>query len=212
MLYDIWLRLARGDRAGAQQVVGSIPQDANEPVLLSFLAFDLGITKLLSPRQLQVLLRLQPTEFGGNRGGWGMTLAFGNYVLGDSARMRAYADSALPSLLHAVQENPDEPNNHIALGTAYAFLGRKADAIRAGERAVAIRGDDGFQGPGLHHGLSRIYMFVGEPAKAVEQIEGLLRVPYLMSPGWLRADPSLDPLRSHPRFQRLLAVADTVGR
>jgi eukaryotic-like serine/threonine-protein kinase len=212
LLYDVWLHLARGDQAGARALVRSIPKDANEPVLLAFFTFDLSVAELFDARQRQQLLRLQPGQFGGNRGAWGMAQATGFYLQGDSARMRAYADSALPTLERAVQENPDEPNNHTAVAAAYAFLGRKAAAIREGERAVAIRGEDGFQGPGFHHGLARIYQLVGEPVKAVEQLEGLLRVPYLVSPGWLRADPSIDPLRSHPRFQRLLAVADTVGR
>ena len=141
-----------------------------------------------------------------------MALAYGAYMLGDAPRVRAYADSALASLERAVRDNPDEPNNHIALGAALAFLGRKADAIREGERAVSIRGEDGFQGPGLHSNLSRIYQLLGEPVKAIEQLEGLLRVPNYVSPGWLRADHSLDPLRSHPRFQRLLALADSLGR
>ena len=53
---------------------------------------------------------------------------------------------------------------------------------------------------------------MGEPAKAIEQLEALLRMPYYASPGWLRADPSLERLRSHPRFQRLLTVADPLAR
>jgi hypothetical protein len=32
----------------------------------------------------------------------------------------------------------------------------------------------------------------------------LLQVPYYLSPGWLRIDPTLDLLRDQPRFQRLL--------
>jgi tetratricopeptide (TPR) repeat protein len=126
--------------------------------------------------------------------------------------MRTYADSALPSLERAVRESPDEADTHTALGMALAFLGRKAEAIREGERAVAIRGNDGFRGPGLRHNLVRIYQFVGEPVRALDELEALLRVPYYVSPGYLRADPSLASLRSHPRFERLLAVADSLAR
>jgi len=50
-------------------------------------------------------------------------------------------------------------------------------------------------------------MMVGEPEKALDHLEHLLRVPYYLSPGWLRIDPTFDPLRKNPRFQKL--VADT---
>jgi serine/threonine-protein kinase len=211
LLYDAWLRLSRGDLAGARAVARSIPKDGNEQTI-SFFGFDLSGAQLLDDEQKQLLLRLRPSQFGGNLGPWGLTLAQGAYMLGDTERVRAYADSALPTLERAVRDNPDEPNNHMALGVALAFLGRKGDAIREGERAVAMRGNDGFQGPTLRHQLARIYQLVGEPVKSVEQLEALLRVPYYVSPGWLRADPSLESLRSHPRFQRLLALADSLAR
>jgi serine/threonine-protein kinase len=211
LLYDAWLRLSRGDLAGARAVARSIPKDGNEQTI-SFFGFDLSGAQLLDDEQKQLLLRLRPSQFGGNLGPWGLTLAQGAYMLGDTERVRAYADSALPTLERAVRDNPDEPNNHMALGVALAFLGRKGDAIREGERAVAMRGNDGFQGPTLRHQLARIYQLVGEPVKSIEQLEALLRVPYYVSPGWLRADPSLESLRSHPRFQRLLALADSLAR
>ena len=212
LMYDAWLRLARGDLAGARAIAQGVPKDANEPVVVSFLAFDPSSAELLNQEQRQLVLRLQPSQYGGNRGAWGLTLGFAARMVGDSLRMRAYADSALSHIERAVRDNPGEPNNHIALATALALLGRKASAIREGERAVAIRGTDGFQGPQLRHQLSRIYQFVGEPVKAIEQLEILLRVPYYVSPGWLRADPSIEPLRRHPRFERLLALADSLAR
>jgi hypothetical protein len=33
----------------------------------------------------------------------------------------------------------------------------------------------------------------------------LLRIPGYISPGWLRIEPKLDPLRKNPRFQNLVA-------
>jgi hypothetical protein len=32
----------------------------------------------------------------------------------------------------------------------------------------------------------------------------LLKIPYILSPGWLKIDPAYTPLRGNPRFKRLL--------
>jgi hypothetical protein len=39
----------------------------------------------------------------------------------------------------------------------------------------------------------------------LERLERLLAIPYYLSPGWLRVDPTFDPLRKHPRFVKLLS-------
>jgi hypothetical protein len=51
---------------------------------------------------------------------------------------------------------------------------------------------------------ARIYILVGESEKALDQLEPLLKIPYYLSPGWLKIDPNFDPLRSNPRFERLV--------
>jgi hypothetical protein len=46
---------------------------------------------------------------------------------------------------------------------------------------------------------------VGELDAAVDQLEQLLEAPSWISVPALRADPTWNPLRGHPRFQQLLA-------
>ena len=43
------------------------------------------------------------------------------------------------------------------------------------------------------------------PEQAIAILERLSRLPSWVSPAELRADPIWDPLRGHPRFQRLAA-------
>ncbi|HEY8196108.1 MAG TPA: hypothetical protein VIG04_03980, partial [Gemmatimonadales bacterium] len=101
---------------------------------------------------------------------------------------------------------PDDPQRHMLLGLTLAYLGRKMEAEREGKRGVELLpiSRDGYGGPYNQLQLVRIYLLSGEPDLALDQLEPLLRVPYYLSPGWLRIDPTFDPLRKHPRFQRLL--------
>ena len=107
----------------------------------------------------------------------------------------------------AIRATPDDPQQHVLLGLALAYLGRKEEAIREGQRGAALVpvAKDAYLGAYVQHQLVRIFMLVGEPEKALDRLEPLLRIPYYVSPGWLKIDPNFDPLRGNPRFQKFIA-------
>jgi hypothetical protein len=67
---------------------------------------------------------------------------------------------------------------------------------------------DATTGAYVQHQLARIYLLVGEPEKALDELEPLLKMPYYLSPGWLRIDPTFAPLRGRARFERLVVNLD----
>ena len=56
------------------------------------------------------------------------------------------------------------------------------------------------------HQLVRIEIEIGEHEKAIDHLEQLLKIPYNLTPAWLKIDPNFDPLRKNPRFQKLVAA------
>jgi hypothetical protein len=48
-------------------------------------------------------------------------------------------------------------------------------------------------------------MIVGEPEQAMDQLEPLLKMPFYISPGWLRIDPTWARLKDNPCFKKLAA-------
>jgi tetratricopeptide (TPR) repeat protein len=162
---------------------------------------------VLDDSQQQLLLRLRPSAFADDRANWGIVLAQTYWLRGDKARARIYADSARMAFEENIKATPDDPQQHALLGLALAYLGRKADAIREGQRGMELQpiSKDAFSGPYMQHQMVRIYLLAGEPDKALDLLEPLVKVPYTLSPGLLRIDPTFAPLKGNPRFERLAA-------
>jgi len=128
---------------------------------------------------------------------------------GDRRSAIARYDSARVYYERIIRSNPESAYicfYHVALGLAYAGLGRKEEAIREGEEAVRMMpiSKDALVGAELVGFLPEIYVMCGEYEAAIDQIETALSVPSFVSAGLLRIDPIWDPLRSNPRFRRLV--------
>jgi hypothetical protein len=202
--------LSEGDLAGARRALAHTPPAVDRSQFAAILS-EHDLFWLLDRPTQDTVLALSPAAFDGDRGKWGVALAEGFRLRGDARRARAYADSARVALEKQLQGTPDDGFLQVNMGHALAMLGRKAEAIAAGERAHALLPvtRDALFGPQVQQRLVRIYLIVGEREKALDQLEPLLEVPYWLSPGWLRLEPTFDPLRGHPRFERLVAARDT---
>jgi serine/threonine-protein kinase len=132
---------------------------------------------------------------------------------GDTDNAQKAFEAARPLFETAVKEAPANAERHANLGWLYAFMGRKDDAIREGRRAVELKPEskDAVDGAIMNCYLALIYARVGEKDLALSLIERLLKTPgavdsadYSITINDLKYRWEWDPIRSDPRFQKLI--------
>jgi eukaryotic-like serine/threonine-protein kinase len=201
--------LGEGDLAGARAVVRDGAKNLDVTALVAYLATYNDLAWVLDSEQRNLLVRLTPSVFDNDRGQWGISLVQAYALKGEAAGVRTHAEEARRAFEEQLRVSPDDPVLRAELGLSLAYLGRKEEAIREGRRSVDLLpvSKDAYNGSYLQYELVKTYMLVGEPEKALDLLEPLLKSPYFISPGWLKIDPSFDPLRENPRFQKLVAGA-----
>jgi TolB-like protein/Tfp pilus assembly protein PilF len=199
--------LGEGDLAGGRGVLESAARTIEPVALVAFVANAQDLGWALTEEQQQLLLRLTADAFDGDRAIWGICLAQAYAWKSDRANVRIYAEEARKAIEEQLRNVPGDAQRRVFLGLSLAYLGLKEEAIREGLRAVELLpiSKDAINGPYLQHQLARIYIVVGEPDKAIDQLERLLKIPYYVSAAWLKIDPNFDPIRNNPRFQKLVA-------
>jgi serine/threonine protein kinase/regulator of sirC expression with transglutaminase-like and TPR domain len=134
-------------------------------------------------------------------------------MLGDRARARAHFDSARAQIAARLTVDSRSPSMRLALGLAYAGLGRRREAIDEARRAIALVPMPTDAGGGHHMaataalgGAAEVLAEAGDLDGALALLERLLAMPAgrEASVALLRVDPAWDPLRGDPRFERML--------
>jgi adenylate cyclase len=99
--------------------------------------------------------------------------------------------------------HPDNPRSATAAAVGRVTLGDNDRAREWLARALAIDPDDVWN----QYNAACIYANLGDIEQALDVLERVLpQAGYELKHGWIQHDSDLDPLRSHPRFQKMLEL------
>jgi serine/threonine-protein kinase len=195
-----------GDVAAARRSItdGMALPDAGK--IIDRLRFGAEVFVGYTARDSAVLRSLTPDLFRGDTAQYMVWTADWARRHAQPERARAYADSARVILERHVAAEPVEAGTRMQLAITYAELGRKDDALREAARAADILpvSRDGNDGADLQQDYALVETLVGETDAAVKRLTYLLSIPSDLSVNLLRFDPTWDPLRGNPAFQRLI--------
>src|SRR5262249_39834873 len=127
--------------------------------------------------------------------------------LGNEADARTAFLKAKSICEEELKRNPDNVSLHIGYAKVLAWLGEKDAAVAEAQRATELRPEskDSFPGPEITAQVAEVYAVLGDHARAIEILDGLLNRPSNLTVPSLKVDPAWDPLRNDPKFQALLA-------
>jgi TolB-like protein/Tfp pilus assembly protein PilF len=137
-------------------------------------------------------------------------IGFGRKALHDEPGAQAAFQKAKSAAEERVKRSPDSEDAHIQLAKVLAHLGEKDAALAEAQRATELlpESKDAFGGPEITAAVAEVYATLGEKARAIEILDGLLSRPSAITVEGLKTNPIWDPLRSDPRFQALMQKYD----
>jgi tetratricopeptide (TPR) repeat protein len=205
------LHAGEGDLAGARHALQLAHQVTDSTTVVAYVALREDLLWLLDDAQQRLLLTLTPAALDGGRADWALALAETYWRRGDRRKARAYADSASVAYRPLIRDALNDADRAMLIalqGLALAYLGRSEDAVGRGDEALnagRLAAAPTWQQSYIQFLLARIHLLAAQPEKALDQLEPLLKTSgSRVSPGLLKIDPTFDPLRGNPRFERLV--------
>ena len=203
----------KGDLAPLRAALGSLTAGSDDYSGNAWSFFQLGWWS----RDYPVAVKTAKTDTAPNWTGQSnealprhLYLAWAYQAAGDNIKAQPLYAEVRTQMQAALQQRPDDPDLHLALGLAAAGLGLKDEAVREGRKATTLIpvSRDAYSGPGYLGYLAQLYVRLGENDQALDTLRQLLAVPssgVAISPALLKLDPVWDPLRKDPRFEKLIA-------
>ena len=200
--------VAQGNLAGARAAMKLVSPAVTPMEVAAFFGQYWDMYWVPDEAGQQLLARSEPDDFP-DRETWAIVLTQLYASRGDTARARAFADTALMANTEILKAAPDDAQRLVFRGLQLAYLGRRAEAVAAVERGMSLvpLSRDKANGPYYQQIAARVYLQLGDQERALDLLEPLLKMPYFLSPGWLRIDPSFAALRGNARFKRMTAGA-----
>src|SRR5437764_149879 len=125
--------------------------------------------------------------------------------LGRTVEMQAAARKAVERAESGLARQPENPRPAYLGAAALITLGDKDRAREWLARALATDPDDIW----TQYNVACVYTALGDTDRAFDLLERILpHAGHELKHGWIKHDSDLDPLRTHPRYQRILELVD----
>jgi len=136
--------------------------------------------------------------------------------LAGGRRPLAEAVTVRTELEQMLMARPDQPGVRMGMAMTLVMLGEPRRALEEVDRALALMpvSRDALTGATILWLATRVHASAGAEERALNELEQALKLPNGVHAQNMKFDPFYDPLRTNPRFQKLIAEhsPDTASR